>query len=121
MKLLVRLMLCLMISFSLVELPVMQAQAHAGLISTQTAMDQMGRTQGQQSVANFLDRSDIQEQLVKLGVDPQEATQRLASLSDHEVEKLATDIEQATAGGDITGILVVVLLVLGVIYLVRRV
>ncbi|HXH29326.1 MAG TPA: PA2779 family protein [Bacteriovoracaceae bacterium] len=119
MKFLVRLMLCFMISFSLTELPIMQA--HAGMINTSQAIVHMDRAQGEKNVVDFLNRSEVKAQLVKLGVNSQEATRRLASLSDSEVKKLSGDIEKATLGGDVGGILIIVLVVLLIIYLAKRI
>ncbi|MBA2403987.1 MAG: PA2779 family protein [Bdellovibrionales bacterium] len=120
MKFLVRMMLCLMISFSLTEFPIMQAQA--GMITTSEAISHMSRAEGERNVSEFLSRTDVKDQMVKLGVNPEEATRRLASLSDSEVRKLAGDIEKANAGGDgITGILVLVLVIILIIYFARRI
>lgn len=119
MKFLVRMLLGLMISFSIVNFPVMKA--HAGMITTTEAVQEMTRAQGEQTVANFLGRDDVKKELIKLGVDPIEATSRLAVLSDSEVKKLSMDIKEAQAGGAIVGILVVVLVILGIIYLAKRV
>jgi hypothetical protein len=119
MKLLARFVLSLMISFTLVELPVLKA--HAGMITTSEAVTEMSRAQGEKVVAQFLDRTDIQQKLVDLGIDPLEAHKRLASLSDKEVLKLSSDIDQATVGGNIGGILILVLIVLGIIYLAKRI
>lgn len=121
MKLLVRMVLCLMISFSLVELPILKAQAHAGMISTTEAVAEMSRGQNEQSVNEFLSRNDVRNELTRLGVNPDEASRRLAALSDTEVKQLSQDIKQATIGGDVGGILVVVLLVLLIIYFAKRI
>lgn len=112
-------MLCLMISFTLVELPAMKA--HAGMIGTMEVAQRMDRETATKNVVNFLERSDVKNQLVKLGVNPDEAGRRIASLSDAELEKLNKDIENGTIGGDVTGILVIVLLVLAIIYFAKRV
>lgn len=119
MKFLIRMMLCLMISFTLTELPIMQAKA--SMISTTDALDLMNRDQAEKNVSEFLNRGDVKEQLVKLGLDPKDAEQRLAGLSDKEVKKLSSDIEQATLGGDLGGLLVLILLIVLIIYLVKRV
>jgi hypothetical protein len=116
---LLRFTLCLLLSFSLVELPVMQAQA--SMISTNEAMQVMNRGQNATNVANFLARSDVQQQLQHLGVNPQEASMRLSGLTDQEVAQLSQDIERASAGGDITGILVVVLIVVAIIFFAKRI
>lgn len=119
MKYLIRTMFCLVISFTLVELPIMKA--HASMISTSEALDLMNRDQAEKNVSEFLKRGDVKEQLVKLGVNPEDAERRIAGLSDKEVKKLSTDIEQATLGGDIGGLLVLILLIVLIIYLVKRV
>lgn len=119
MKFLVRFMLCLMISFTLVELPIMKAQA--GMITTSEVVQDMTRAQGEKTVHEFLDRKDVQDQLVKLGVQPEEASRRIAALSESEVKKLATDIEQAQLGGDLGGVLILVLLILLIIYFAKRI
>ncbi len=121
MKLLVRMMLCLMISFTLVEFPIMKSHAQAGMISTSESLDLMNRNQSEQSVSEFLGRSDVKAQLVKLGVNPEDAQKRLAGLSDAEVKKLSGDIEQAKLGGSLGGLLVLVLVILLIIYFARRV
>lgn len=117
-----RLLLTFVLSFSLVELPILKSsRAHAGMISTSEAMAQMSRTQGEQALSEFLGRSDVMDQLIKLGVNPAEAKLRLAGLSDSEVQSLAQDINEASAGADIGGVLVLVLVILLVIYFAKRV
>jgi hypothetical protein len=59
-----------------------------------------------------LNRADVRQQMAKMGVNAAHIDQRVASLSDSELQRLATDMQNAPAGGD--GILVV----LGVVFLV---
>lgn len=91
------------------------------MIATEFVVEEMNREQAQQRVRDFLSREDVQRELVKKGVDPKEAEMRLASLSDHEMKQLAHQMDQAKAGGDVVGILVIVLLVLLIIYFAKRV
>jgi hypothetical protein len=119
MKIFVRLLLCFMISTTMIELPVMQA--HAGMISTTEALHEMSRSQGEADIQDFLKRDDVQKQLMSFGLSQDEAQKRIASLSDAEVKKLSTDIQKATVGGDVGGILVLVLVVVLIIYLVKRI
>ena len=120
MKLLVRMMLCLIISFTLVNVPMMKT-ANAGMIATNEAVEIMSRAESNEKVANFMVRKDVQEQLIKFGVSPEEANKRLAGLSDAEMRKLAGEIDKATIGGDVGGILVLVLLVVLIIYFAKRI
>ena len=53
--------------------------------------------------------------MAAMGVDPDMAAERVATLSDAEVQNLAGNIESAPAGGDVlavVGIVFVVLLIL---------
>ena len=113
-------MLCWMISFSLIELPIMKS-AHAGMITTTAAVDQLTRTQDHQKVMDFMGRKEVKDQMIKLGVSPEEAQMRVATLTDGELRKIAGDIDQNTAGGDIFGILALVLIVILIIYFAKRI
>jgi hypothetical protein len=120
MKTLVRMMLCLILSFTLIELPIMKS-ARASMISTNEAVEILSRTESHQKVANFIERNDVKDQLIKFGVSPEEASKRVASLSDAELRKIAGEIDKSTVGGDVGGILVLVLLVLMIIYFAKRI
>lgn len=120
MKTLVRMMLCLIISFTLIELPVMKS-AHASMITTNQVVSEMTRVESHERVANFMDRKDVQDQMIKLGVSPEEAQKRVASLSEAELRKITQEIDESTVGGDVGGILVLVVLVLLIIYLAKRI
>ena len=119
MTFLARILLGLTLSLSLVYVPISHAQIK--MISTDVAVAQMSRTQSEAQVTQLLNRGAVQEQLVKLGISPAEASTRLASLSDAEVKDLSHDIQQASAGGDVGGILVLVLVIILIIYFVKRI
>lgn len=91
------------------------------MIATESVVAEMNRAQAQEKVREFMAREDVQQELIKNGVSPQDAEIRLASLSDFELKRLAQQMDQARAGGDVVGVLVVVLLVLLVIYFAKRV
>lgn len=121
MKWLVRMMLCWIISFTLIEVPMMKSAYAGNMIATATVVDNMSRAMDQQRVVEFMGRQDVQDQMVKLGVSPDEAQKRVASLSDRELRKIAGDIEQQNAGGSIFGILALVLVVILIIYFAKRI
>ncbi len=92
----------------------------AGIISTAngiaTSAAQL-RSANLARIQTQLDRAEVQEQLLKYGVAPVQAQERVAALNDEEVASLAQRMEQAPAGGDgglfaLLGIVFVVLLVL---------
>ena len=72
--------------------------ATAGMIGTDqvvTSSPQVDRT----TVLNFLNRSDVAGQLQTLGIDPSTANDRVAAMSDQEVQSLAGQISAMPAGG----------------------
>jgi hypothetical protein len=94
---------------------------HQGMITTSQVVEQMNRRETEQKVQEFLSRSEVRSEFVKRGVSPDEVSARIASLTDQELNQLSHQMDQARFGGDVIGILVVVVLVLLVIYLAKRV
>lgn len=94
------------------------AFAETHMISTSEVLRDLDRAQAQKNVQEFLSRVDVREQLIKNGISPQEASQRLATLSESELRQLSHQMDQVRAGGDI---LVVVLIVVLIIFLAERI
>lgn len=87
----------------------MPLPASAGIVTT----DQIAAPIERDRVQSFLDRADVQAQMQSYGVDPQAARARVNALTDDEVAKLASQIDQLPAGGaDVLGVLLVVFIVL---------
>ncbi len=75
------------------------------------------------TVRKTLESKILRRRLGELGYSDKEIQARLSKLSDRQVHQFASRIHALNPGGDITvvGILVVVLLVLFILYLVKRV
>jgi hypothetical protein len=57
-------------------------------------------------VQDLLTRAEMREQMRLMGVDPDEAINRVNSLSDSEIQQLAGEIRSLPAGGDALGAIV---------------
>lgn len=68
--------------------------------------------QDRERIMTTLSRTDVQEELVKRGVNPTEVKDRVAALTDEEVSLMAEQIDSAPAGGSIVGAIVLIFLVL---------
>jgi len=80
--------------------------AHAGLVATDAALDH-------QRLGQFLERADVQRELRARGVDPAQARERAAALTDAEAAQVVSNIDQLPAGGvGIIGAFLIVFLVL---------
>ncbi len=101
-------LLCRLLMVLMVWSPMQFAQA--GMIGTDqivTAASQADRT----TVLEFLGRADVATQLQSLGLDAKSATERVAAMTDAEVQMLAGKINSMPAGADSTGVLLLLLLV----------
>lgn len=94
------------------------APAQAAMIGTEQMVRQEARDARVTEVQRFLAREDVRQQLQSWGVAPELAEQRVAALSDAELEQLAMNIEQQPAGGDALAVIGVVFLVLLILELV---
>ena len=85
--------------------------ATAGMIGTDQVVastSQMDRT----TVLNFLSRSDVANKLQSLGIDPATANDRVAAMTDQEVQSLAGKINSMPAGAMSNGAAILLILVI---------
>lgn len=104
--------------FALVAPSLAPHAAWAGNIGTPLALESAapaaagGHGEALARVQATLARADVQARMTALGVDAEAAAARVASLTPAELSRLATQLEQAPAGGDGLAILGIVFLVL---------
>jgi len=95
--------------------------ATAGMIGTDqvvTSSSQADRT----AVLNFLSRSDVANQLQSLGIDPSNANERVAAMTDQEVQQLAGRINSLPTGASSSwgAVLLIILIVAAVWWFWQR-
>lgn len=101
----------LIVSCTTMTLP---QRTHAAIVPTEavlahtSAQSQANRAK----VSTFLARADVHAALVGHGLDAQNAIDRVAAMTDTEVDQLAGRIDQAPAGGDILGLIFTVFIIL---------
>ena len=86
--------------------------AAAAVIDTQQAVAMDAREQRMAAVSATLAREDVRSAMIELGVEPQQAQLRVASLSDAELAQLEGQLQQLPAGGSALGLVGAVFLVL---------
>lgn len=93
-----------------------QSSASAGIIGTQQYLAGADRAAQIEQIQGTLARQDVRNELVRMGVDPVAATERVASLSDQELTQVSGKLAELPAGGDgllaVIGIVFIVLLIL---------
>jgi hypothetical protein len=88
------------------------------MVSTSDILLKFDRKNVEEKMTTYLDHEQIKEKLMAQGISADEAKARLLALSDSELQNLSVQIDQARHGGDI---LVTVLLVVLIIYIVKRI
>ena len=89
--------------------------AQAGMIGTEqvaSAASQADRN----TVLQFLGRPEVISQLQSMGVDAARAKDRVAAMTDQEVQQLAGKIQSMPAGADDAGWIILLLVIAGVVW-----
>jgi hypothetical protein len=104
-----------------------QSAAHGGVIGTQQYLSSVDRETAIARIDAVLARDEVRDRLEHYGVDRAAAQERVAALSDEELQKLANDLDELPAGGSllaVAGIVFIVLLILelvGVIDIFKKI
>ncbi len=80
--------------------------ARAALVTTEAAIARSEVATDRARVEAFVQRDDVRAQMVALGVDPLEASRRVAALSDDEVRTIAGHLDELPAGEGAVGALI---------------
>jgi hypothetical protein len=105
--------LCRLLMVLMVWSPIQYAQA--GMIGTDQVASAASQTD-RNTVLQFLGRADVTSQLQSLGVDPATVKDRVAAMTDQEVQSLAGKIHSMPAGADSTGVIILLLVVAAVVW-----
>ena len=99
---------------SLSMLGLQLAPAQAAMIGTEQLVQQEQSHVDRTQLLSMLEREDIQAQLIELGVDPNDANDRVAGMTDAQVAELNDRLADLPAGegaGTVIGILLIIFLV----------
>ncbi|MEO1750169.1 DUF6627 family protein [Thiofaba sp. EF100] len=104
-----------MVGVPLVSVALLGAQlspAYAAMVDSPTVLQQAQQKMDRAGLATLLDRQDVRDQLVAMGVDPAAARERVAAMTDEEVRQLNQGIQEMPAGGDVLGFVLAVFIIL---------
>ena len=111
-----RLLLTCMLSTTLVAATPLTLYADmvdtSQMLVTEQGLYQQDRDAQSAVVMSFMDRDDVRNQLESMGVDPAMATERVASLTDSQLQQLSGSIQSMPAGSGALGIVIAVLVII---------
>jgi hypothetical protein len=94
------------------------APVHAVIVSTEQAIVMTERDALVERVTAALQRDEVRDQLVALGVDPDQAVERVNGLTADELAAIDGQLAELPAGGSLLGVLGILLVVLIILDLV---
>ncbi|MDR3413244.1 MAG: PA2779 family protein [Formivibrio sp.] len=101
-----------LIAILVVAMSVQAPLAQAEIVSTDEMAVQNTVEQDRAKIQNFIERANVKERLLAMGVSGVLAEDRVASLSEQEVHALAQKIDSLPAGGNLSNTdLIIILLV----------
>ncbi len=115
-RLLTRSCICLMIGVFVITSAVIPA-VEAKMIDTTVYLSQEADA-ARGELASLMAREDVRQKMAALGVNPDDAANRIAALTDQEVSQLQNRIDELPAGSGVLAVLGVVLVVLIVLEVV---
>lgn len=106
--------------FCLIGTSMMQP-AVAGMISTETAIELKYRQQNIDRINDVLAQENVQSMLIRMGVDPVHASQRVDALTNDELQMFHDNLDQMPAAGtgvvEVVGIVAIVMIILELLHI----
>jgi len=110
-----RIAIMLVVSMALISIV---PQVEAAFISSDESFSYNMRQQDTTTIKKVLEQKLVKQRLKALGYNEDEVKARLDKLSDNELHRFATQLDTLTAGGDVLGVLVAILVIVGIIALI---
>jgi len=105
--------LAVLLAMAMVTVSLALPAAEASMIDTGTLAAEQSAADARERIHTLLERDDVREKLVSMGVEPELAEERVAALSDAEARQMATRMEELPAGANsVVGAVVLIFLVL---------
>lgn len=87
----------------------------ADVVSSDEVMISEQQQYNQQQLMSFVDSDAVQSKLISLGVDSEDAKNRIANMTSAEIATLNSQIQDMPAGGSVAGTVLTVLIVFTVL------
>ena len=98
----------------------MVPRVDAAFIPSSTSLDREISAKDMETVRQFLEQKAVKNRLEALGYSSEEIQVRLSSLSDEEIHQLAGNINTLTTGGNGTGLVIGLLVIIVLILVIMK-
>jgi hypothetical protein len=83
----------------------------AAIVTNDVVVSHMQQNNAKTELLQTINRSDVKEELLALGVNPANVEKRIDLMTHEEIAQLNQQIDELPAGGDVLGILLVIFIV----------
>lgn len=83
----------------------------AAMVTTPSVIQAETARVDREQLMTMLERDDVRQQLIAMGVDPNQASQRIAMLTDSEIASLNQRLQEMPAGSDVVGLLLLLFII----------
>lgn len=102
-------MLSMLLSLSLIILPIMPAQA--AMVGNAELFGSTVISADRTVLIKALDRDSARQQLAALGISQEQAMERISRMTNQEIAQLNRQLADLPAGGDVLGLIVLIFIV----------
>lgn len=110
--------LSVFLAFLMMTLSIESSHADMKMITTMEVVDSSSIDLKRNQIMTLVQSEKVQAEMIKMGINPQEALARVKTLSPAEVEKLSHQIETAPAGASAVGALLGAVLFVFIVLLI---
>ncbi|WP_372748567.1 PA2779 family protein [Litorivivens sp.] len=103
--------IALILSAMLVWSGLLVSGAQAGVISSAEMIAEQQQFESKQSLKAYLDRDDVKQQMVEMGVSPADVDSRIDAMTPAELAELNTALQEAPAGAGLVGVVLTIFIV----------
>ena len=85
--------------------------ARAAMISNDVVINRVQHSNAQAELLQTINRSDVKQQLLNMGVNPENIESRINLMTHEEIAQLNQQIDELPAGGDVLGVILIIFIV----------
>tara|TARA_R100000687_G_C6406355_1_gene144316 strand:- start:310 stop:714 length:405 start_codon:yes stop_codon:yes gene_type:complete len=104
-------MVSLILSALMVWSTLLVSGANAAVVSTSDMLVEHQQFENKQAVKDFVNRDDVKQQMLDLGVSPQDVDSRINSMTSAELAQLNANLQDAPAGAGVVGVVLTIFIV----------
>ena len=83
----------------------------AALVGNDLVINHVQHNSAKTELIQTINRTDIKQQLLNMGVNPADITSRIDLMTNEEIAQLNQQIDELPAGGDVLGVILIIFIV----------